>query len=344
MNTRRKRSHIVSWSVLIASALVAAMPSPAAAAEAVNIYTARHYDTDGDLYAEFTEKTGIEVNVVKGGSDFLVERIKTEGRNTYADVLITVDAGRLWRAEQAGVLQATRSDFLEERIPASLRHPDGLWFGFTKRARVIVYAKDRVEPEELSTYEDLADEKWKDRLCVRSSNNIYNQSLMASLIAAHGEEKALVWAEGIVANLSTPPHGTDTGLVEAVAAGSCDVTFVNHYYVVRMLEDDPSLGDKVGVFFPNQEGRGTHVNVSGAGRVAHAPHPENAVKFLEFLATPEAQEVFAGGNHEFPAVEGVEVGPIIESWGGFKSDSVNVSLLGQNNPIAVRIMDRAGWR
>lgn len=328
----------------VATVLGAAFAMPATAAETVNIYTARHYDTDTALYEQFTEQTGIEVNVVKGGSDFLVERIKTEGRNTFADVLITVDAGRLWRAEQADILHQTSSTALEEKIPANLRHPEGLWFGLTQRARVIVYAKDRVDRGELSTYEDLAEPTWEGRLCVRSSNNIYNQSLLASLIAAHGNEQAETWAEGIVENMARPPQGGDTDQVNAVAAGECDVTVVNHYYLVRMLKADPSLGDKVGVYFPNQDGRGTHVNVSGAGRTKHAPHPENAMKFLEFLVTPAAQKVFSDGNHEFPVVAGVEVGPILAEWQGFKQDSVNVAVLGENNPAAVEIMDRVGWR
>lgn len=340
------RTRVLRWpmlvGLLVATAL--ALPGTVSAAEAVNIYTARHYDTDQTLYQAFTGKTGIEVNVVKGNSDFLVERIKTEGRNTFADILITVDAGRLWRAEQAGILHESRSKVLEQKIPATLRHPDGLWFGLTKRARIIVYAKGRVKPDELPTYEALAEPKWKGRLCIRSSNNVYNQSLLASLIAADGKEKAEAWAAGIVANMARPPQGGDTEQVAAVAAGECDVAVSNHYYVVRMLERDPSLAEKIGVVFPNQEGRGTHVNVSGAGRIKHAPHPENAMKFLEFLVTPEAQRIFANGNHEYPVVESVEVGPVLKAWGTFKPDSVNVAVLGKNNPTAVEIMDRVGWR
>jgi iron(III) transport system substrate-binding protein len=316
------------------------------AAEEVNLYSARHYDTDVALYDDFTAQTGIEVNLIEGDADQLIERIKAEGRNSPADILITVDAGRLWRAEEAGILQPVASAVLAERIPASLRHPEGLWFGLSKRLRGVVYAKDRVNPSEITTYEDLADPKWQGRICIRSSTNVYNQSLVASMIEADGVEATEAWAEGLVANLARPPQGGDTDQIEAVAAGECDLAVVNHYYFVRLLEsaEDAAIGDRVGIVFPNQDGRGAHANISGAGVVATAPHPENAVKFLEYLTTPQAQIYFAKGNNEFPVVADVELDPILQSWGEIKSDVVSAAKYGENNPEAVKLMDRAGWK
>lgn len=316
------------------------------AAEEVNLYSARHYDTDVALYEDFTAQTGIEVNLIEGDADQLIERIKAEGRNSPADILITVDAGRLWRAEEAGILQPVESAVLAERIPASLRHPEGLWFGLSKRLRGVVYAKDRVDPSEITTYEDLADPKWQGRICIRSSTNVYNQSLVASMIEADGVEATEAWAEGLIANLARPPQGGDTDQIEAVAAGECDLAVVNHYYFVRLLEsaEDAAIGDRVGIVFPNQDGRGAHANISGAGVVATAPHPENAVKFLEYLTTPQAQIYFAEGNNEFPVVADVELDPILQSWGEIKTDDVNAAKYGENNPEAVKLMDRAGWK
>jgi iron(III) transport system substrate-binding protein len=288
-----------------------------AIAEEVNLYSARHYDTDVALYEDFTAETGIEVNLIEGDADQLIERIKAEGRNSPADILITVDAGRLWRAEEAGILEPVESAVLAERIPASLRHPEGLWFGLSKRLRGVVYAKDRVDPSEITTYEDLADPKWQGRICIRSSTNVYNQSLVASMIEADGVEATEAWAKGLVDNFARPPQGADTDQIRAVAAGECDVAVVNHYYFVRLLksEDDAEIGDQVGIVFPNQDGRGAHANISGAGVVATAPHPGNAVKFLEYLTTPQAQIYFAKGNNEFPVVADVELDPILQSWG-----------------------------
>jgi iron(III) transport system substrate-binding protein len=316
------------------------------AAEEVNLYSARHYDTDVALYDDFTAQTGIEVNLIEGDADQLIERIKAEGRNSPADILITVDAGRLWRAEEAGILQPVASAVLAERIPASLRHPEGLWFGLSKRLRGVVYAKDRVDPSEITTYEDLADPKWRGRICIRSSTNVYNQSLVASMIEADGVEATEAWAEGLVANLARPPQGGDTDQIEAVAAGECDLAVVNHYYFVRLLEsaEDAAIGDRVGIVFPNQDGRGAHANISGAGVVATAPHPGNAVKFLEYLTTPQAQIYFAEGNNEFPVVADVELDPILQSWGAIKTDDVNAAKYGEYNPEAVKLMDRAGWK
>lgn len=318
------------------------------AAEEVNVYSSRHYDVDKGLYETFTRETGIAVNIIEGTEDELLERIRNEGVNTPADVLMTVDAGRLWRAQNAGVLQPIRSATLEAAIPAHLREPDGHWFGLTKRARVLVFNKTMVKPGELSTYEDLADPKWKGRLLVRSSTNVYNQSLVGSILAAHGPEKTEAWAKGVVANFARKPQGGDTDQIRAVAAGEGDVAISNTYYFGRLAAsakpEDKAAVAKLGVFFPNQQDRGTHVNVSGAGVVKHAPHKDNAIRFLEYLASPEAQKVFAEGNFEYPAVRGVPVHPVVEAWGPFKEDELNAAIYGKNNPEALRITDRAGWR
>jgi iron(III) transport system substrate-binding protein len=329
-------------------ALALALAQGLAQAAELNLYSARHYQTDEALYANFTKETGIEINKIEGREDALIERIKAEGANSPADVLITVDAGRLWRAEQAGLFQPVHSKILETRIPASLRHPDGLWFGFSTRARLIFYAKDRVEPGEITTYEDLADPKWKGRICIRSSSNVYNLSLLGSLIEVHGEAKAQEWAEAVVANFARDPQGGDTDQIKAVAAGECDVAVGNSYYYVRLASsDDPekkAIADKVGWVFPNQNGRGTHVNVSGAGVLAHAPHREAAVKFLEYLASDEAQSYFANGNNEYPVVQSVNANSAVEALGAFKADEVNVAVLGRNQPVAQKVFDRAGWK
>ena len=309
----------------------------------VNIYSSRHYNTDDQLYDGFTEKTGININLIEGKDDELIERIKSEGANSPADILITVDAGRLWRAAQAGIFAPVESEVLEEKIPDNLQDPNNLWFGYSKRARVIIYNKDRVDPSQLSTYEDLADPKWKGKFIVRSSSNIYNQSLVAGMIEEEGEEATAEWIEGLVANFARPPQGNDTSQIEDVAAGVADLTLANTYYLAR-YEDNPEVFEKVGIFYPNQEGRGTHVNISGAGLLQNAPNKENAIAFLEYLASPEAQEFFALGNNEYPVVEGTPVNPIVKGFGDFKDDTTNVSSYGKNNAAAVKIMDLSGWK
>ncbi|MGB3312282.1 MAG: Fe(3+) ABC transporter substrate-binding protein [Nodosilinea sp.] len=314
---------------------------------AVNLYSSRHYDTDDQIYDGFREATGIRVNLVEADADQLIERIKSEGQNSPADILMTVDAGRLWRAEQEGMFQPVNSATLNAVIPENLRHPDGLWYGLTKRARVIMYNKDTVDPAELSTYEDLADPKWRDRILVRSSTNIYNQSLVGSMIAAHGAEETEEWARGLVANFARDPEGGDTDQIKAVAAGQGDIAIANTYYLARLAKsdkaEDQAIAEAIGVFFPNQDGRGTHVNISGAGVVKSAPNTEAAVQFLEYLASPEAQRIFAESNNEYPVVEGVEVGSVVAGFGDFKEDPLNASVFGSNNPEALRITDRAGW-
>lgn len=318
--------------------------------EEVNVYSARHYDTDQALYSEFTEKTGIKVNLIEGGSDELIERVKSEGLNSPADILITVDAGRLWRAEEAGILQPFESEVLEERIPSSFRHPDGLWVGLSKRVRGLVVNPDAVENYDQLTYEDLADPRFEGRVCIRSSNNIYNQSLVASMIETIGAEATEEWANGLVNNFARDPQGGDRDQIRGVAAGVCDVAVANHYYLAVMItgddEADQEAASKVEFVFPNQgeDGRGAHVNISGAGILKNAPNKENAVKFLEYLTTPQAQEYFIGGNNEYPINENADLANVLVEFGEFKSDAVNVSALGQNNPEAIKIMDRAGWK
>ncbi|MDJ0572764.1 MAG: Fe(3+) ABC transporter substrate-binding protein [Pleurocapsa sp. MO_192.B19] len=309
----------------------------------VNIYSSRHYNTDEQLYDGFTEQTGIEVNLIEGKDDELIERIKSEGINSPADILITVDAGRLWRAAQAGIFTPVESEILEEKIPENLQDPDNLWFGFSKRARVIIYNKDQVDPSQLSTYEDLTDPKWKGKFIVRSSSNIYNQSLVAGMIEEKGEEATSEWIKGLVANFARSPQGNDTSQIEDVAAGVADLTLANTYYLAR-YEDNPEVFEKVGIFYPNQDGRGTHVNISGAGLLKNAPNKENAIAFLEYLASPEAQKFFALGNNEYPVVEGTPVNPVVEGFGEFKDDTTNVSSYGKNNAAAVKIMDLSGWK
>ncbi|MDN3516981.1 Fe(3+) ABC transporter substrate-binding protein [Aquisalimonas lutea] len=343
-----KRSTLTN--VLPAAVLASLMLSPTAALADgnVNIYSARHYDTDDALYEAFTERTGIEVQVLEANSDQLIERIEREGEASPADVLITVDAGRLWRAQQAGVFQSIESDVLAERLPDRLRHPDGLWFGFSQRMRTIFYNRESFDPARVDTYEDLAEPEFEGEICIRSSSNIYNQSLLASLIDAHGEEEAQEWAQGVVDNMARQPQGGDTDQIRGVAAGECQLAVANHYYYVRLLKsDDPNdraAARKVGMILPNQDGRGAHMNVGGAGVVEGAPNRDNAIRFLEYLASDEAQELFAKGNNEFPVVEGVKRDPVLESWGNIHVDDINVSALGRYNDEAVRIFDRVGWR
>lgn len=331
---------------LLALLWLAACSEPAS--DQLFIYSARHYDTDNQLYEAFTARTGIEVRVLQGGSDELIERMGREGIASPADILITVDAGRLWRAEQANVLQPVSSELLEARIPAHLRHPEGLWYGFSQRLRVIFYDRDRVDPAVVSRYEDLASADLQGSVCVRSSNNIYNQSLLASLVSHFGVEAAASWAAGLVSNLARAPQGGDTDQILGVASGECELALANHYYYVRLaVSDDPdrrAAADRVGIIFPNQDDWGVHVNVGGAAMARHAPNRDNALRFLEFLASDEAQALFAKGNHEYPVVAGVELDPMLVAWGQLVLDDLNVAELGVHNPEAVRIADRVGWR
>jgi iron(III) transport system substrate-binding protein len=319
----------------------------AQSAEVVNVYSARHYDTDDRIYEGFTSETGIEVKLIEGPSGSLLERLKREGRRSPADVFVTVDAGRLFQAEQQGVFQSVESEILSQRIPAHLRHPEGLWFGLTKRARIILRSRDRVNPGEITSYEDLAKPEWKGRVLIRSSSNVYNQSLVGSIIEAHGQDAAEVWCRGLVANLGRKPQGGDRDQIKGVAAGEGDVAVANSYYFARMLNgtaEEKAAAAKVAVVFPNQNDRGTHVNLSGIGVTANAPNKTNAVKFIEYLTGDVAQEIFASGNNEYPVVSSAESVPVLKSFGEFREDQVNAAAFGRNNPTAVEIMDRAGWR
>jgi iron(III) transport system substrate-binding protein len=315
----------------------------------VNVYSSRHYQTDEALYSGFTRKTGIKVNRIEAGEDALTERIRNEGARSPADVLITVDAGRLWRAEQMGLFQPVKSALLESRVPESFREPGGHWFGFSMRARVIAYNKARVKPGEIETYEQLADPKWKGRVCMRSSTNIYNLSLMGALIDHLGADRAERWAKAVRGNLAQDPKGGDTDQLKAVAAGQCDVTVSNQYYYARLARsqkpDERQVAEKLAIVFPNQRTWGTHVNISGAGVVKHAPHREAAVQFLEYLASDEAQRYFADGINVWPVVDGVKLdNPVLNALGEFKRDKLNVAVLGRNQPGSQKIYDRVAWK
>lgn len=320
----------------------------ALAAQEVNIYSARKEALIKPIVAQFSQQTGIKVNLITGKADALLQRIKSEGRNTHADVFITTDAGRLYRAKQAKVLQAIQSDTLNQVIPASFRDPEGYWYGLSMRARPIFYVKDRVKPEELSTYEALADKKFYKRICIRSSNNIYNQSLVASMIVADGKEKTQQWADQFVKNFAIKPKGGDRDQIKAAAAGQCDIAIANTYYYGKMTNskktDQQKASKTVAIFWPNQNDRGTHVNVSGAGVTRYAQHPANAKKLIEFLASKEAQRWYADINYEYPVRKDVEPSALLKSWGSFKADSINLDQLGVYNAEAVKIMDRAGWK
>ncbi|MBS4223453.1 Fe(3+) ABC transporter substrate-binding protein [Bacillus sp. FJAT-49682] len=320
----------------------------ASESKVVNLYTARHYDVDNELYKKFEEETGIKVNLIKGEADELLERIKREGDSSQADLFLTADAGRLFRAKEAGVLQPVSSDVLDKQIPKKFQDEDQMWYGLTKRARVLLYNKDKVKPEELSTYEDLVDPKWKGRILVRSSESVYNQSLLASFIELDGEDKAKEWAAGIVKNMAQSPEGGDRDQAKAIAAGIGDVAIMNTYYFGQMLNsEDPEevkVAEELGVFFPNQETTGAHVNVSGAGVVKTAKNKDNAIKLLEFLSAKEAQGSFAEANYEYPVNEEVEPAELLKSWGEFKEQDIPLSVLGNNNAKAIMIFNEVGWK
>jgi len=342
----------IGWTIALGGLLAGTaglIPSAAWSADGVvNLYSARHYNTDEKLYSTFTERTGIKINRIEDGADKLLQRMQSEGDKSPADVFITVDAGRIERARTLGLLQPIKSDVLEKAIPAHLRDPYGSWYGFSKRARVMVYAKDRVKPGDLSSYEALTDAKWKGKVAIRSSTNIYNQSLTGAMLAVYGPEKTEAWAKGLVANFARPPKGGDRDQIKAVAAGEADIGITNTYYIAHMLTskkpEDRAAAEKVGVFFPNQNDRGTHVNISGGGVAKNAPNKANAIKFLEYLVSPEAQAYFAEGNYEYPVVADAKVSPVIAAWGKFKEDQLNAGKFAQNNAEALKIMDRAGWK
>ena len=331
---------------LVLSSLVLA--SSVFAANEVNVYSHRHYDTDKTLFKMFEEKTGIKVNVVKAKASALIKRIASEGENSPADILITVDAGRLFQAKSQDLLQSIESDYLTKNIPANYRDVDNKWFALTKRSRVAVYKIGSGTDQELSTYEDLANPKFKGQIVVRSSNNIYNQSLLAAMIEHHGEAYALSWAKGVVANMARTPKGNDRAQVKAVANGIGKIAIANTYYIGKMVNNkDKSQREavaKMKIFFPKFEKGGTHINVSGAGVAKYAPNKATAIKFIEYLASADAQKLFAQGNYEYPVLAGIESSPLVTSWGTFKEDNISINSLGQNNAKAVKIFDQAGWK
>ncbi len=327
---------------------VCVLGSSLVASNEVNVYSHRHYDTDKKLFKMFEEKTGIKVNVVKAKASALIKRIASEGKNSPADVLITVDAGRLFQAKNKNILQPVSSAILNKNIPENLRDKDNQWFGLTKRARVALLSFDEAKKSDIKTYEDLADPKNKGKIVVRSSNNIYNQSLMSAVIEHHGEAFALKWAKGVVANMARKPKGNDRAQVVAVANGIGSVAIANTYYIGKMVhnkkKEQREAIKKVKVFFPTFKDGGTHVNVSGAGVAKFAPNKANAVKFIEFLASADAQELFAEGNYEYPVLEGVKSSKLVSSWGTFKADEISMNALGANNKAAIKIFDLAGWK
>jgi iron(III) transport system substrate-binding protein len=314
----------------------------------VNLYTARHYDSDLALYEQFTRETGIKINRIEGGADELIARMRSEGARSPADLFVAADAGALWRAQQADLFQPIESGPVDDHVPSNLRDPSGHWHGFTRRARVVAYNPENVRPEDVDTYEKLASPRFRNRLCVRSSDNIYNLSLVGALIEAWGEQRAEQWARGIVANMARPPEGGDRDQIRAVAAGICDVAITNSYYFIRMAggEDsgDRELAGRLRLGFPSLENRGSHVNISGGGVAANAPNRENAIRLLEFFASRQAQQHFARFNNEYPASPGVPAPPPVDEYADFQAHPMPVASFAARQPQAQAIMSRAGWR
>ena len=342
---------MVSSLLRLPSLTVVALATAAALAHAddqvVNIYSARHYQTDEALYANFTKATGIKVNRIDGKEDELLQRIRAEGAKSPADIFITVDASRLEIADQAGVFAPLQSKVLDKRIPTNLRTPN--WIAFSTRARIVVYNKSSIKAEWVQTYGDLAHPRLKDQVCVRSGSHPYNLSLGGAFIAHQGEAQAEAWARGLVQNFARSPKGGDTDQIKAVAAGECGVAVTNSYYLARLMRsdkpEDRKVVDALGVVWPNQQTWGTHINVSGAGIVKTAPNKANAVKFLEYLSGDQAQTYFAEGNNEWPAVPSVKItNPALQKLGTFKADKLNVGELAKNAATAQKLFDRAGWR
>jgi len=342
------RRHLLAAAALTALAGAAPVASALAQSKELNVYSSRHYDIDKQLYEGFKAKTGITVKVISAGAEQLVERIKREGASSPGDVMITVDIGNLWRAQSEGLFQPIKSAELEKVIPANLRDPNGEWFGLSMRARVFVYDKTRIDPKLIQNYADLASPALKGKVLIRSSSNVYNQSLTASMVAAMGAEKTEAWAKGLVANMARAPKGGDTDQIKAVAAGEGAVSVNNTYYFARLLAsskaEDKEVVKNLAIVFPDQKGRGTHVNISGIGVLKGAPNKDNAVKFIEYLVSPEAQKIFAEGNYEYPVRAGVAPHSVIAAWGEFKTDQTSLAAVGKNTPEALKVMDRAGWK
>jgi iron(III) transport system substrate-binding protein len=330
----------------VLAATIACIAAPAFAEGELNLYSSRHYDTDERLYSDFTDATGITINRIEGKADELITRMKAEGANSPADVLLTVDTSRLERAKDDGVLQSIESAVLEDKIPGNLQDRDNQWFGFSQRGRIIFFDKaDVTEPP--ATYADLADPKYKGLVCIRSSTNTYNQTLLASIITNDGEEAATAWASGVVANMARDPQGGDTDQLRGVVSGECEIAVSNTYYFARALRKDvDGLSDSIdmlGWVFPNQDGSGAHMNLSGGGVAANAPNRDNAVKFLEYLASDQAQQYFSNGNDEFPAVASVALAENVAALGDFKADAVDLSDVAKNIPRALEIFNEVGW-
>jgi iron(III) transport system substrate-binding protein len=328
-------------------ALAGLTPTAGIAQGEVNIYSSRHYDTDERLYSDFEDATGITINRIEGNADELIARMQAEGRNSPADILLTVDTSRLERAKDAGVLQPIESAVLEARVPGYLQDAENEWFGFSQRSRIIFYDKqDVTEPP--ATYQDLADPKYKGQVCIRSGTNAYMQTLLAALVEHMGEEAARDWAAGVVANFARDPQGGDTDQLRGIVSGECDVVLSNTYYFARAIRTEvdglSDSRDMIGWVFPNQDGTGAHMNLSGGGVAVHAPNKDNAIKFLEYLASDQAQKYFSAGNDEYPAVPGVGLSPSVAELGFFKPDDVDLSAVAKQIPTAQKIFNEVGWK
>lgn len=326
----------------VAVLLSSALAFPVLAADELVVYSARIEQLIKPMFDAYTKETGVGIRFITDKEGALLERLKAEGANTPADLLITVDAGNLWQATNEGLLQPVQSETLAKNVPAHLKDPQNRWFGLSVRARTIFYNTQKVKPAELSSYEALAEPKWKGRLCLRTSKKVYNQSLVAMMIAEHGEAKTEQIVKGWVANLATDPFPDDTKMLEAVAAGQCDAGMANTYYFGRLMEKKPNL--PLGIFWANQQGSGVHVNVSGAGITKHAKHDKEAVKLLEWLSSEKAQNLFADANMEFPVNAKVKPDPVVAAWGSFKQNPINVAKAGELQAAAVKLMDRAGYK
>ena len=317
-------------------------PVAGSASDEIVVYTARKEHLVKPLFDAYTEKTGVNIKYITDKAAPLLARLQAEGENSPADMLITVDAGNLWQAAEKGVLAPVKSEILEQNIPTHLRDPEGRWFGLSVRARTIVYATDRVKKSELSSYENLADPVWKGRLCLRTSKKVYNQSLVAMMIAEKGEKETESVVKGWVNNLAAAPFSNDTKVMKAIAAGQCDVGIVNTYYYGRLMKKEKNL--KLALFWPNQDSRGVHINISGAGVTTNANNREQAIKLLEWLSGTEAQTIFASLNMEYPANQAINADSTVVAWGEFKQDQLNVAKAGELQTSAVMLMDRAGYK
>lgn len=348
LRLRRAFGAAVLWS-LAASIVLMGTPQPAEAQnKALNVYSARHYQSDNELYAEFTKQTGIRVHQIQAGDEAILERLKSEGKASPADVILLVDAARLWKAQSEGLFQPLKSKALEAALPKHMRASD-LWFGFTTRARIMVYDKAKLRADQIQNYEDLASPALKGMVCTRSGSHPYMLSLVASIAAHQGEAKAQSWANGVVANLARAPRGGDTDQIKGVMTGECGVALANTYYLVRLLKsnkaEERNAAARLGVIWPNQKTTGTHINVSGGGVARYAPHPEHARQFLEFLASPAAQAHLANANNEWPAAQNVKItNPELTALGSFKADTLAIGAVADQQPTAARIIDTSGWK